>query len=112
LGLAGLLLVLSRHDPAASGLFPPCPFRAATAGLRCPGCGTLRGLHALLHGEVRRAFTLNPLMVLSLPFLGYLGVAALWTRRRGPAPAWARPRHLAWFVLAVLCAWWLGRNLL
>lgn len=110
LGLGVLLVVLYGHNPSATQVFPPCPFRAATGGLLCPGCGSLRGMHQLLHGHLLRAFSLNALMVMSLPFFGYLGLAALWSRRR-PAPTWTRPRHLAWIALVVICAWWVARNL-
>ncbi len=110
-GLVLLLVLLYGHNPAGSTLLPPCPFRAATGGLLCPGCGTLRGLHQLLHGHLGRAFSLNPLMVLSLPLLGYLVGADLWSRRRRPVPGWTRPRYLAWICLAVICAWWVARNL-
>lgn len=41
-------------DPAGSRLFPRCPFLSLT-GLRCPGCGSQRALHSLLHGEIARA---------------------------------------------------------
>src|SRR5213594_4204761 len=57
-------------EPGKSGFFPVCPFRALT-GLTCPGCGSTRGLHRLLHGDVVGAFKLNPFMVLMLPFLLY-----------------------------------------
>jgi hypothetical protein len=112
LGLGALLVLLHGHNPAAGGLFPPCPFRAATGGLLCPGCGSLRGLHQLLHGDLARAFSLNALMVLSLPLFVYLGIASLWSHRRRPAPGWTRPRHLAWITLAVICTWWVLRNIL
>lgn len=54
-------------------------------------------------------------MVLALPLLLYLGLGALWSRRVHPSPAWLRPRHLGhlgWISLVVICAWWLGRNLI
>ena len=62
--VAAVLYLLSPYD---SGVYALCPFNAFT-GLYCPGCGTLRGLHELLHGRVGSAMGLNPLMVLSLPF--------------------------------------------
>src|SRR5712691_1305389 len=68
LAVAGVYLFI--FEPGKSGFFPVCPFRALT-GFACPGCGTARGLHALLHGDLATAFALNPLMVLSLPFLLY-----------------------------------------
>lgn len=57
-------------DPEDSSFFPPCPFHAVTR-LHCPGCGTLRAIHQLLHGKIAAAFAFNPLTVLVLPFLGY-----------------------------------------
>jgi Protein of unknown function (DUF2752) len=67
--LAGIA-ALDFFDPATSGLFPPCPLRYLT-GWYCPGCGSLRALHQLLHGNLRDAWALNPLTVVLLPFLAY-----------------------------------------
>jgi hypothetical protein len=68
---AGISLVMLRtFDPATSGVFPPCPFRALTGWL-CPGCGSLRAIHQLLLGNVRSAFALNPFALTTLPFLVY-----------------------------------------
>jgi len=70
LGLAAVAAVVYAVDPA-EGRFPPlCPFHAIT-GLHCPGCGSTRALHQLLHGHLAAAFGLNPLMVLALPFLAW-----------------------------------------
>src|SRR5215467_1289585 len=68
------LLVLSASvyafvfDPGHTGFFPICPFRALT-GFTCPGCGSTRALHQLLHGNFSAAFKLNPLFLIGLPFL-------------------------------------------
>lgn len=63
-----LLSMLLFFDPSTSALFPPCPTNALTS-LYCPGCGTLRALHALLRGDLREAFSQNALAVLFLPIL-------------------------------------------
>ena len=63
-------IALDVFDPATSGLFPPCPLRYLT-GWYCPGCGSLRALHQLLHGNLSAAWALNPLTVILLPFLAY-----------------------------------------
>ena len=39
-GCGAMLVAVYVWEPAASGLFPPCPFHAFT-GLHCPGCGSL-----------------------------------------------------------------------
>jgi hypothetical protein len=83
---AGALVVLSLFDPATSGLFPPCPVRYLT-GWYCPGCGSLRALHQLLHGNLRAAWAMNPLTVVLLPFLSYgLASSALFELRRHGLP--------------------------
>ena len=67
---ATALLTLHFFDPGTSGIFPPCPLRYLT-GWYCPGCGSLRAMHQLLHGNLRAAWALNPLTILLLPFLMY-----------------------------------------
>lgn len=57
-------------EPGKSALLPICPFRALT-GFTCPGCGSTRGMHQLLHGNLGAAFEFNPLLLLALPFLAY-----------------------------------------
>jgi hypothetical protein len=47
-----------------------CPFHRIT-NLHCPGCGTFRAMHQLLHGRIHEAFGHNALTLLILPFLLY-----------------------------------------
>jgi hypothetical protein len=96
---AGLLL-LRIYDPATSTIFPPCPIHFLT-GWYCQGCGSLRAIHQLLHGNVRTAWAMNPLSVLLFPFLAY-GLAS-------EAILYGRGRTLAQFTLSggwirALCA--------
>ena len=72
-----ILVVLALTDPA-SGTLPRCPVHQLT-GLWCPGCGSQRALHALLHGHVGAAIGLNVLMMCALPLLAYAYVA--WVTR-------------------------------
>ena len=65
-------------DPSSSPVAPPCLFHALF-GVTCPGCGSLRALHALLHGDVGRAWDLNRLLVTGLVIAP---AAALLARRR------------------------------
>ena len=107
---AGLLLVY-RFDPATSGLFPPCLFHALT-GWHCPGCGSLRALHALLHGDLRAAFGYNPLLLAMSPILLVGGlresyrIASGEDRRTKIVPAWAIRA-----LLVVIVAFGVLRNL-
>ena len=61
--------LLYLYPPEATGWWPRCPFHSVT-GLNCPGCGSLRALHAMLHGRVVEAFCCNPLLVVCLPVVG------------------------------------------
>ena len=103
--------VLFFCDPASGSLFPPCPFHWLT-GLYCPGCGSLRALHALLHGRLFAALALNPLMVLCLPFVIYgLTAQALldWFGKRLPVPRIAA--GWIWALLILIIAYWIARNI-
>ncbi|MEJ2068687.1 MAG: DUF2752 domain-containing protein, partial [Deltaproteobacteria bacterium] len=44
------IVILYFFKPGQSPIYPPCPFHLIT-GLYCPGCGSLRALHALFHGR-------------------------------------------------------------
>lgn len=105
------LIVLFTYNPAQSGMFPPCPFRTLT-GFDCPGCGTLRGLHQLLHGNLLAAMDLNPMMVLVLPFivLAFSGMlVAEFTGRRMPSVF--IPAKWIWALLGVIILFWTVRNI-
>lgn len=70
LGIGGIavLALLCFFDPSTSAIFPPCPTNALTK-IHCPGCGTLRAMHALLHGDVKEALSQNILTVIFIPIL-------------------------------------------
>lgn len=111
LGVAALLVILFAWNPATTRIFPPCMFHAIT-GYHCPGCGTLRATHQLLHGNVGAALGFNPLMVVSLPLLGYAFMSSQW---RGLRFAWIDrwTRHPYWSmtILVVVLLYWGLRNL-
>ena len=110
LAVLGGLALLFVADPATSGLFPPCPFHAMT-GLHCPGCGTLRALHQLLHGNVPAALGLNPLAVVLLPVIACWFLFRLGQVVRGrSAPAVILPAFWIWTLLGVIIAFWILRN--
>jgi hypothetical protein len=103
-GYVGLL------DPDRHGAYPVCPSRVLLR-IDCPGCGGLRGTHALLRGRVAEALDHN----LLLPaVLGVMGVSlALWLlplvgrpARRLTVPRWATVT-----ALVVVVAYTVARNL-
>lgn len=65
LTLIGVYFII---DPAKSEWMPKCIFHSFT-GLQCPGCGSQRMFHALLHGDLREAWHFNPFLLLLIPLL-------------------------------------------
>lgn len=102
--------VLWNFDPNLAGSpLPSCPSLWLT-GLLCPGCGTTRALHALLHGDLPGALVMNPLMVLSLPLVAILLAQALQLLPEQLAPLAKRLANArVWAV--VLIAYAVLRNL-
>ncbi len=98
-------------DPNRPGHYPTCPFFFAT-GLYCPGCGTLRAMHAIGNADVVSALGLNPLAVASIPFLLFWW--GRWMIRswqgRPPRTTLAHPAYL-WGFLALVIVFWVVRNM-
>jgi hypothetical protein len=93
--------VVFMFDPTRFGIFPPCQLHKLT-GLWCPGCGSTRALHQLLHGNLMTAFRFNPLAILLLPLVAYLAVRR---QRAVIKPIWI------WTLLGVVVAFGVLRNI-
>ena len=108
--IIGSVAVLFWFNPSEHGFYPFCWFHKTT-GLLCPGCGSLRALHQLLHGHVAAAFRFNALLISSLPVaLWYFGGFTLRKVQRQPASLVIRPFWL-WCALAVMVVFGVLRNL-
>lgn len=110
-GLGGLLLVYWQFNPYEVDFLPRCAFHAFT-GFTCPGCGSQRSVHFLLHLDLVTALRENALLVLALPYLLTYGLFQLqgWDHRR-PAlrKALFGPRAIR-VILLVIVFFWIGRN--
>jgi len=107
--LTGAATYLFLFDPAKGG-YPSCPFRMLT-GWQCPGCGTTRGFHQLLHGHPLAAFELNPLMMLSLPFLVFALLTFTWSGGKSDRPGSNFiPARYGWLTLVLVAGFWVFRN--
>jgi len=97
-------------EPGKTGFFPACPFRTLT-GFTCPGCGSTRGLHRLLHGDIVSALEFNPLMVLSLPFLLYALVRCTAAAVSGrPLQRHNLDAKYIWMLFGIIMSFWIFRN--
>lgn len=65
------LLLLFFYDPEHVPIYPRCPSVLFT-GYQCAGCGSLRGIHALLHGEMLRAWHFNSALFVGIPLILFL----------------------------------------
>jgi len=111
----GLIIVSSvalyLFNPENSIFYAPCPFKTLT-GFYCPGCGSLRALHQMLHGHLLSALRLNPFMVLSLPILGYSFFSNLALSIRGrPFPRILVSAIWIWLLLIAILLFWIVRNI-
>jgi hypothetical protein len=106
-GTSAALIFLYVLNPSISRYLPPCPFHALT-GFYCPGCGSTRAMHQLLHGHILAAFDLNPLLVISMPFLLYLYLKQTFTKEKPIQPA---KTVWVWYVLAGIIIYGVLRNI-
>ena len=113
LGAAAAALVVTGYvaavAPNAAGHYPTCPFLALT-GWYCPGCGALRAVHALAHGDLSTALARNPAAVVAF---AYIVVAwALWLARtvRGRPQRWLAPPWVLYTVLGAVVMFGVLRN--
>lgn len=103
--------VLAAVDPNQPGHYPTCPF-LYMSGFYCPGCGSLRALHDVLHGDLAGGFARNPLAMIALPYLVFawitMGMRAFGLRapRTTTLPTW-----VLWTLLGGILVFWVLRNL-
>jgi len=98
--LIGALASLYLFNPDKTVIFLPCPVHFLT-GYHCPGCGSLRAIHSLLHGHVGVAMSLNPLMVVSIPIIGSMFLN----------PIWVYKKHVPWVAFWILIVYGVVRNI-
>ena len=117
LALLGCMLVggvvLYLYSPESLRI-PRCPFLQLT-GWQCPGCGSLRGIHALLHGNIVRVLQLNVMLIPALLYLALLVMLELTRPHSVRAERLYRRfsgRTASWIIFVLIVVWGIGRNLL
>ena len=104
-----LILVYYSFNPSNMAIFPKCPFLLLT-GLKCPGCGSQRAIHCLLHFDIIGATKYNFLLVAFFPIIVILIYAEMM---KGKNPALYVKLHKAkfvWTILGIVVSWWIIRN--
>ena len=107
-GLAVLFFVL---NPTEHEIFPRCVFNSVT-GYYCPGCGSQRAIHSLLHlnfaGVVGNNFLFLPAVLLLIYHYSFSFLNKKFT--------WKLPnifyiKSTPWIILGVIILFWVLRNL-
>lgn len=106
LGILSALAYFYFNDPEKGGHIG-CPFHFLT-GLLCPGCGSQRAIHDLLHLRVGEAFGHNALLVLSIPLLLAQWAMGRWGGLPRPLSAY---NGVVFTWLAAVIGWGIGRNI-
>lgn len=109
--LGATTIALHFRDPHAQGSWGFCP--SAAMGFWCPGCGGLRAVNDLTHGQLVDAASSNLAFIVALPFL--VAGLALWAvdrwrghQRQVPMRAVSR---VAVTVIALMAVFTILRNL-
>lgn len=109
-GAVVLIVFYALVDPGASPFMPKCLFNTIT-GMKCPGCGSQRAVHALLNGDIRAAWDYNALIVAGvIPAALYI-YAEITRVRRPKLYATLNSLPVVIIVAVVIVAWGVGRNI-
>ena len=111
IGFTGLAVLFFVLDPAKHNLFPRCLFNSIT-GYYCPGCGSQRALHSLLHLDFAGVVSYNFLFLPAALLILYHYLHPVFNR----IFKWKLP-HLFYFksrpciILGVVVIFWILRNI-
>ena len=97
--LAILILCVYFYFDPSDHFFPRCPFLSMT-GLECPGCGSQRAIHALLHGDLAAVWHYNAALYVPCDVYDEYYYWAV------------NSRYVIWGTGIVIILWWILRNLI
>ncbi|MFT3993445.1 MAG: DUF2752 domain-containing protein [Dysgonomonas sp.] len=100
-------------SPEDSKYFPQCPFHYFT-GLDCPGCGSQRAIHSLLHLEIKKAFLYNPLLVVAIPYI-IMGIYMEYFGGKEKYPTIRKRlmgRNAIFIIFFIIVIFWIVRNII
>lgn len=105
----GLVLVLSLYflfNPTDfHGYFPECPFYKYS-GYYCPGCGSQRAIHDLVHLRILDAIGHNALMIITL----FFGTGLYFYSKKKFYQLLYHPKS-PYVILGIVILFWILRNL-
>ena len=99
-------------NPEEVMIFPQCPF-LLTTGFECPGCGSQRAIHSMLHLNFGDAFHYNALILFLVPYI-LLGFYLEVMNGKKHFPRLEKMLFGKWaalFVIGGIFVYWIVRNL-
>ncbi|CQD05100.1 hypothetical protein BN1232_00848 [Mycobacterium lentiflavum] len=99
-------------DPTTpGGPLPVCPTKALL-GIDCPGCGSLRMIYSLLHGNLMAAARFNALGLVALGLLVWTYLVWTYGRLAGRRiTGWQHWRWAPAVTLSLVLIWFVVRNI-
>lgn len=105
-----LALLYFLFDPGSSPWAPKCAFHALT-GWDCPGCGSQRMIHALLHGDLSAAWHANAFLLIATPLLAIMAFSACFRTRLPRLYKIVNSLPVIIAVCLAIVIWTIARNL-
>jgi len=98
-------------NPTSFAYTPKCPFHTLT-GFHCPGCGSQRALHQILHGNIWEGLKHNFLILLAVILIGYRIFTLVVNNDSGKGSKNLLQHHYTpWIIFTFIMVFWILRNL-
>jgi hypothetical protein len=89
---------------------PKCHFHEFT-GLHCPGCGSQRAIHQILHGNIWEGIKHNFLVAIGFLFISYKLYAFYFAGKAKIQIHILQYKAIPWVVIAIVFVFWILRNI-
>lgn len=111
MGLTALAVLFFVLDPNKSILFPRCIFYSVS-GYYCPGCGSQRAIHSLLHMNIAGVVQNNVLFLPAVLTIIYHYIHPSLNKKLN----WRLPnifymKNTPWVIFGIVLLFWMLRNL-
>lgn len=110
IGCIVLVLIYFSYDPSQTAFFPKCPFFTVT-GLKCPGCGSQRAFHQMIHLRFDEAFRYNAMLIILLPILVILLFSEVIRTKKPALYKKIQNRYTIYSALVLIVGWFILRNI-
>jgi hypothetical protein len=111
IGIPALAVLFFFINPGEHQIFPQCIFYSLT-GYHCPGCGSQRAIHNLLHLNIPGVVHHNILFIPALLAIAYHYLHSVLNQKfQLKLPNLFYMKNFPWIVLGFVLAFWVLRNL-